>query len=65
MQDGKIVSGSSDKTIKIWDKDTFECLKTINGHNSYVNCLAIMQDWKIVSRSSDKTIKIWDKDTFE
>ncbi|RNA07461.1 WD40 repeat-containing, partial [Brachionus plicatilis] len=56
---------SKDKTIKIWDKDTFECLKTINGHNSEVYCLAIMQNGNIVSGSEDNSIKIWDKDTFE
>ncbi|RNA20631.1 WD40 repeat, partial [Brachionus plicatilis] len=65
LQNGNIVSGSEDQTIKIWHKDTFECLKTINGHNSEVNCLAIMQNGNIVSGSWDKTIKIWDKDTFE
>jgi WD40 repeat protein len=28
----KIVSGSVDKTIKIWDANTGECLKTFEGH---------------------------------
>ncbi|RNA21933.1 WD40 repeat, partial [Brachionus plicatilis] len=65
LQNGNIVSGSADKTIKIWDKDIFKCLKTINGHNDSVRCLAIMQNGNIVSGSGDITIKIWDKDTFE
>ncbi|KAI3655646.1 hypothetical protein MP638_002240, partial [Amoeboaphelidium occidentale] len=28
----RIVSGSRDKTIKVWDIETGRCLKTLNGH---------------------------------
>ncbi|RNA43247.1 hypothetical protein BpHYR1_046513 [Brachionus plicatilis] len=49
LKNGNIVSGYGDKTIKIWDRDTFESIKTINGHNSYISCLAIMQNGNIVS----------------
>ncbi len=31
-----IISGSCDKTIKIWNTYTGECLKTLKGHNNYV-----------------------------
>ena len=35
--DGKhIVSGSEDKTLKIWDASTYECIKTLQGHNGYI-----------------------------
>ncbi len=31
--DGKrIVSGSCDNTLKIWDSDNFKCLETLTGH---------------------------------
>ena len=60
--DGKyIVSGSGDKTIKIWDIKTGECLNTLEGHSYWVNSVTISPDGKyIVSGSRDKTIKIWD-----
>ena len=60
--DGKyIVSGSSDKTIKIWDIKTAECLNTLKGHSNYVSSVTISPDGKyIVSGSYDGTIKIWD-----
>ena len=38
----------------------FTCLKTLNGHSSFVNSVACSPDGtKIISGSSDKTIKIW------
>jgi WD40 repeat protein len=55
-----LVSGSADKTIKIWRLDTGELLQTLNGHSAAVNSVAISPDGEfIVSGSSDKTIKIW------
>ena len=56
----KIISGSRDKTIKIWDANTGECLKTLEGHSSYVWSVAYSLDSKrIISGSADETIKIW------
>ena len=64
--DGKyIVSGSWDKTIKIWDFKTAECLNTLEGQNS-VSSIAISPDGKyIVSGSDDGIIKILDFRTLE
>jgi len=65
--DGKyIVSGSSDKTIKVWDLTTGKCLKTLEGHKHQVRSVAITPDSKyIVSGSWDKTIKIWEMIAFK
>ena len=58
--DGRyIVSGSNDRTIKIWDGE--KCIKTLEGHNYSVNSVAYSPDGRyIVSGSDDGTIKIWD-----
>ena len=37
----RIVSGSLDKTVKIWNTDG-ECLKTLEGHSNYVFSVAIL-----------------------
>ena len=62
----KIISGSKDNTIKIWDANTEECLKTLAGHSDYVASVAYSPDGtKIISGSEDNTIKIWDANTGE
>ena len=35
----KIASGSSDNSIKLWDLIKGICLKTLNGHSNYVQCI--------------------------
>ena len=56
----KIISGSGDKTIKIWDANTGQCLKTLKEHKYSVNSVAFSPDGtKIISGSYDDTIKIW------
>ena len=60
--DGKyIASGSSDETIKLWNIETGELVKTFEGHNDSVNSVAITPNDKyIISGSIDDTIKLWD-----
>jgi WD40 repeat protein len=55
-------SGSSDKTIKVWDLNTGNVLlNTLEGHSDYALSVAIASDnSKIVIGSWDKTIKTWD-----
>ena len=34
----RVVSGSKDNTLKVWDVATGECLATLEGHSSTVRC---------------------------
>ncbi|NEP62993.1 MAG: WD40 repeat domain-containing protein, partial [Symploca sp. SIO2G7] len=62
----RVVSGSWDTKIKIWNIDTGEELRTLRGHTNIVHSVAVTPNGnKVVSASSDKTIKIWDIDTGE
>ena len=55
----RIVSGSADKAVKIWDANSGEELQTLTGH--YVISVAFSPDGqRIVSGSIDGTLKIWD-----
>lgn len=56
-----IVSGSRDKTIKVWELKTGKLLRTIAGHKKDITSLGISPNGKyIVSGSSDKTINLWE-----
>ncbi|MFN7098085.1 MAG: hypothetical protein ACK4PR_11100, partial [Gammaproteobacteria bacterium] len=59
LSDGRVISGSKDCTLKIWNAETSVCEQTLTDHNTSINCLAIMQDGRILS-GSDDAIKVWD-----
>ena len=60
-----IVSASRDKTIKIWDLETNECIRTLVGHTDAVKCVEILPTSQLISCSNDKSIKIWNTGTGE
>jgi WD40 repeat protein len=52
-----LVSGSSDKTIKLWELSSGKEVRTFEGHSSSVNSVVISADGKyIISGSTDKTV---------
>lgn len=56
-----LVSGSRDKTIKVWEMATGQCVMTLVGHDNWVRGVDFHPSGKfIISVSDDKTIKIWD-----
>jgi WD40 repeat protein len=59
LLDGRIVTGSRDHTLKIWNLTTGECEIIFTGHLDEVWCVAVLPDGRIVSGSRDKTLKIW------
>ncbi len=57
----RVVSGSADNTLKVWDLDSGQLLHTLNEHSARVWAVTITPDGeKIISSSSDNTLKIWD-----
>ena len=56
-----LVSGSADKTVKIWDVLTGKVMLTLKGHSGPVTSVNVSSDGKrLVSGSADKTVKAWD-----
>ncbi|RUP51418.1 WD40-repeat-containing domain protein [Jimgerdemannia flammicorona] len=55
----KIVSGSRDNTIKVWDTHSGRCLRTLVAHTGSVLCLQYDEKY-IISGSSDNSIIQWD-----
>ena len=34
LSDGRVVSGSGDNTLKVWDSVSGQCLQTLSGHTA-------------------------------
>jgi WD40 repeat protein len=63
----KIISGSDDKTVKVWDAASGACLHTLRGHEDSVAFVKCSKDDRhIISGSDsrrpngDRIVKIWD-----
>ena len=56
-----LASGSRDSTIKLWNKNTGELLRTLSGHGAAVTSVAFDANDMFASGSIDYTIKLWDK----
>ena len=54
----KLVSGSADCTIRLWDPATGDCLRVFPGHLDAVTCLQF-DTTKIISGSLDSSLKFW------
>jgi WD40 repeat protein len=60
----RIVSGSNDNTVRIWDAASGTVQHTMEGHTSTVTSVAFSSDGlRIVSGSYDETVRIWDSNT--
>ncbi|KJE92825.1 abnormal cell lineage protein 23 [Capsaspora owczarzaki ATCC 30864] len=55
----KVISGSSDHTIRIWDLFTGDCQHVLEGHRAAVLQVRF-DDRRIVSCSKDYTVRVWD-----
>ena len=60
----RVLSGSDDSTLKLWDVPTGALLRTCVGHSGAVSSVAFSPDGtRLLSGSADKTLKLWDAAT--
>lgn len=60
----RVVSGSRDATLRVWDVETSECLHVLVGHMAAVRC--VQYDGRlVVSGAYDSTVKVWNPEKEE
>lgn len=60
----RVVSGSRDATLRVWDIVHGRCLHTLVGHLAAVRC--VQYDGKlVVSGAYDYMVKVWNPETEE
>ena len=60
--DGKLLaSGGADNRVRLWNPESIEPIKDMNGHTATVTDVAFNADGtRIASGSNDKTVQMWD-----
>src|SRR5439155_1486864 len=60
--DGKhILTGSKDRSLRLWDAATGKKVQTFVGHGNWVTAAALSPDGKLaLSVSDDGSVKLWD-----
>ena len=55
----RVLSGSFDYTVKLWDAATGALIRTFEGHSNKVSSIAFSTDGaRVLSGSEDKTLKL-------
>jgi WD40 repeat protein len=55
------ISGSYDRTLRLWDLESGQTIRTLEGHTDAVYAVVVTLDGRCaVSASHDKTLRVWD-----
>jgi len=55
-----LISGGADRTVKMWNLDNYDLVRTYRGHKDFVTGLAFSPTGKILAASSlDGSIRVW------
>ncbi|XP_020600154.1 DENN domain and WD repeat-containing protein SCD1 isoform X4 [Phalaenopsis equestris] len=56
----KVVSGSDDQSVIVWDKQTCQLLEELKGHDSSVSCVRMLSGERVLTAAHDGAVKMWD-----
>jgi WD40 repeat protein len=74
LRDGRLASGSDDRSVRVWDLSTGQPLLVLQGHSKAspclpllvlilsqgVSCVAELRDGLLASGSRDSSVRLWD-----
>lgn len=64
LDDGvTLISGSDDRSIRIWDLKNYTQVRSLTGHNHSANKIHLYSSGVLVSASDDYSIKFWKMET--
>ena len=56
----RAISGSDDRTVRVWDLRRGVLERTLIGHSDWVRAVAVLRDGeRLVSASDDRTLRVW------
>ena len=56
------ISSSWDTTVRLWNANTGECIRTFCGHTDWVHAISVLDSKHFISGSDDRTVKLWNID---
>ena len=56
---GRVVSASYDRTLRVWNAMTGACERVLAGHTGIVCGVCSLSDGRLVSASSDRSLRVW------
>lgn len=54
-----MASGSNDNVIRVWNYNTFDCIKVFKWHLGWIQQIINIDEHLIASISDDKYVNIW------
>ncbi len=62
----RVVTGSLDGIVRVWDVETKACLFELKGHRNLVTSVAFSPDGRLIaSGSDDDSVRVWNVETGE
>ncbi|XP_057804973.1 DENN domain and WD repeat-containing protein SCD1-like [Salvia miltiorrhiza] len=56
----KVVSGSDDQFVLVWDKQTTHLVEELKGHDAQVSVVRTLSGERVLTAAHDGTVKMWD-----